>query len=59
MTKKQIAAYLKSPYHCPFCSHGNIEALGYDGELQCQLVECEKCDKQWKEWFKMIDISEE
>ena len=47
MDQKQKADYLKSPYHCPHCNSGHIEAETFDGELSCQPVVCLACGKQW------------
>ena len=58
MTPEQKAAYLKSPYHCPYCKSRGIETGIYNGELQRQTIQCNDCGKEWYEWFKIIEITD-
>lgn len=69
LTKDQIAAYLASPWVCPWCGAegedltpssiegANVEDL--DGtELMVQIT-CGKCGKSWRNYYKLHDIEEE
>ncbi len=57
MDQKQKADYLKSPYHCPHCNSGHIEAETFDGELSCQPVVCLACGKQWTDICTLTDVN--
>lgn len=58
ITKKEKRAYLKSPFHCPFCNSTNISSGHTDneGKVIIQPVECFDCKCTWNEVFVLIDI---
>ncbi len=56
MDQKQKADYLKSPYHCPHCNSGHIEAETFDGEMSCQPVVCLACGRQWTGIYILTDV---
>jgi predicted Zn-ribbon and HTH transcriptional regulator len=70
-TKRQIAKakYLKSPYHCPRCNSGDIEAQPQAGEFNegykgkkptaSMPVICPDCGYRWIEIYSLTNIKVE
>lgn len=67
LTKEQVAAYLADPWTCPFCG-AQGEDLGalrsddwddLDGVELMVRISCSKCDKTWRNYYKLHDVEEE
>jgi hypothetical protein len=57
---EKIAEYLNAPSFCPWCGDDGIETRGHiecDSTIAWVEVECEKCDRIWREEFKLVAIS--
>jgi len=51
--------YLESPNTCPFCGSTDIEADHgeFDHDLGFRNIECNGCNKNWVEEFKMSSVT--
>jgi len=58
MDENQKAAYVKSPYHCPYCNSENIRARDFETyhDTFTQKVECPDCGKQWTEIYTLTGV---
>lgn len=60
LTDEQKKDYLENPNECPFCHSGNITAS--QPEYEClqmwQKVECESCNAQWRDVYKLAFIED-
>jgi hypothetical protein len=69
LTKEQIMSYLTSPWVCPWCgaegeelSPSSIEGSkveDLDGTELMVRITCGKCDKTWRNYYKLHDVEEE
>jgi transcription elongation factor Elf1 len=57
MNAQAKKAYIKSPFHCPFCDSKRITNDAYNAELQQQTVSCMDCGQVWNEWLKIVDVT--
>ncbi len=61
LTPKQVEKYLESPGNCPFCGSKKWYEWGFeeiDGMEVKRELECDSCQKSWREYFKLHDIEE-
>lgn len=56
MNPEQQAAYLKDPYHCPYCHSEYITAHEFKTDSMTQEVECLVCEKQWTDVFTLTAV---
>ena len=61
LSKAQKAAYIKSPYHCPYCNSaqievGNLEVSVKNHKKIFQHVVCLKCNETWKDVFVLAKV---
>lgn len=62
LTKEQKEKYVFSGSRCPYCHTDNIqttEQVQTDGGCAWQNVICNKCGKEWRDVYKLVDIEEE
>jgi len=61
LTDEQRAAYVESPFHCPFCGSTNILAgdSEADGRNVYQNVDCQNCGSYWTEEYTISGICNE
>ena len=58
LTAQQIADYIKSPYHCPYCLSDDIEGGDMDWDGLTQEVSCKQCQQSWRDELSVTGIIE-
>ena len=61
LTAEQQDAYVKDPFHCPFCGSSKVLAgdRTSDGRHVWQNVDCEDCQAFWTEEYIITGIVNE
>lgn len=52
-------AYLKRPYHCPFCQSQNITSDGMsivEDNCASSTVSCLDCDNEWRDVYTLSEV---
>lgn len=60
MTKAAEAAYLKSPFHCPYCKSTNIDADAPDAQEHAIYVTCMcgDCRRTWVDRYNITSVDD-
>lgn len=61
LTANQRQKYLRDGgAKCPFCGSKEIEgaAVNCEGDHHTQIIECQKCEREWMDVYKLNDIQD-
>lgn len=58
MTPKQSTEYLLDPTRCPYCQSEDIEGQGFEYDDMSQIIECNNCERRWKDIYTLTAVEE-
>lgn len=61
LTAEQKQEYIENPNHCPYCKSEDLTIISKDSDYNQAWygVQCEDCEKTWKDIYTLTDIEED